>query len=719
MTMKKKSILNAISMLIGLVLMVFTSNYSLNTAISQGEEISEMDMKEIRIQEILIEHERFSSEVLLSFLNQKNLNNIGLKDSKLTKFINEEYSKSDDKVSVSIKKELIKVAEANKELYKYIGDFSSNSVFFDKTLEKVIMDLELKNGLLIRKVMSGGVVNVDSGFGFAKWFNDYMKSEKIKQTPENIKILLVQLAKNQSILFEGLINLSNETKTDLNNKISMVDNSFKELRGELIKLNSVDMKMRDVIYNKLEQNMDIIVKGMNKYSKDISMKIENKNVERISFAEKGTIALIIMSIIALIVVSWSIIISREIMGKIDGFNIDISNFFNYMNKKTKDIVKLKESEDEIGQMSRMVNSNIDMIVSNIKNEEELISNVSEVVSSIKDGDLKKRVSVVVDNELLTTLKEELNVMVSEMETKMGSDINKINEVLNDFANYEFRTRVNCPSGEVSRNIDKLGDLIQEMLLNSQLNSEHLTKTSIELKDNISELNTSSNEQAANLEEVAASVEEISGNIRNNGDKSNVLQGIAKKMGKLTEEGSEKIEEMTNMIVQIEKSQKAIDEAIKVIDQIAFKTNILSLNAAVEAATAGEHGRGFAVVATEVRTLAEKSAEAADEIKLLVSSGSKLVAESTKTSGEVTKSFGELVSSITETSEYIEEITEATNEQSLAITQIAETMNALDTMTQNNASMANRTNDIADETSEIAKTIREDIQDKEFEGKTKV
>jgi methyl-accepting chemotaxis protein-2 (aspartate sensor receptor) len=163
----------------------------------------------------------------------------------------------------------------------------------------------------------------------------------------------------------------------------------------------------------------------------------------------------------------------------------------------------------------------------------------------------------------------------------------------------------------------------------------------------------------------------------------------------------------------------VNEAISVIDQIAFQTNILSLNAAVEAATAGEAGKGFAVVAQEVRNLASRSAEAAREIKDIVELATKKANEGKEIANSMIEGYKELNSNVSQTMNLITDIQNSSKEQLLGIEQINDVVNNLDRQTQQNAQIASQTNEIAKLTDSIAKVIVDDTNSKEFYGKDSV
>ena len=183
---------------------------------------------------------------------------------------------------------------------------------------------------------------------------------------------------------------------------------------------------------------------------------------------------------------------------------------------------------------------------------------------------------------------------------------------------------------------------------------------------------------------------------------------------------EKLANETNVSMdEINAQVTAINAAISVIDQIAFQTNILSLNAAVEAATAGEAGKGFAVVAQEVRNLASRSAEAAREIKDIVEKATIKANEGKEIASNMINGYKELNENISQTMNLISDIQNASKEQLLGIEQINDAVNSLDRQTQQNAMVASQSHDIAQSTDEIAKLIVQDANQKEFEGKNEV
>ena len=268
-------------------------------------------------------------------------------------------------------------------------------------------------------------------------------------------------------------------------------------------------------------------------------------------------------------------------------------------------------------------------------------------------------------------------------------------------------------------INKLRDAINLMLQENKRNGLTLNDSSNGLLLNVNKLNESSNDAAARLEETAAALEEVTSSIFNSTNKISEMSKIANNVTVSASQGEKLASKTTIAMEEINDKVTAINEAISVIDQIAFQTNILSLNAAVEAATAGEAGRGFAVVAQEVRNLASRSAEAAKEIKNLVQDATVKANEGKDISSEMIKGYSSLNESINQTITIISEITSSSKEQQKGVEQINDAINSLDKQTQENASIANTTNDIAKKTSLIAKKILESAEQKEFEGKSSI
>lgn len=218
-------------------------------------------------------------------------------------------------------------------------------------------------------------------------------------------------------------------------------------------------------------------------------------------------------------------------------------------------------------------------------------------------------------------------------------------------------------------------------------AEEVESTSLKLSEASQKLAEGNTEQAAAIQETAATLEESASMVNQNTENTRMAASLAKQAKDATNKGSKEISEMMESMTELKRSSDEIAKIIKVIDEIAFQTNILSLNAAVEAARAGEAGKGFAVVAEEVRTLAQRSAQAAKDTAVIIESNITLSEKGVTASQLTNESLKEISEQVQKVSEIIDEVAVATEEQNQGIHQINSAMSQMTVVTQNNASIA--------------------------------
>ncbi|PZU87466.1 MAG: hypothetical protein DI528_07535 [Shinella sp.] len=206
-----------------------------------------------------------------------------------------------------------------------------------------------------------------------------------------------------------------------------------------------------------------------------------------------------------------------------------------------------------------------------------------------------------------------------------------------------------------------------------------------------DLSRRTEQQAASLEETAAALEQITATVKKSAEGARKVADVTVTARSSAEQSGGIVENAVVAMSQIESSSKEIGQIIGVIDEIAFQTNLLALNAGVEAARAGEAGKGFAVVAQEVRELAQRSANAAKDIKTLISTSSQQVGEGVSLVGKTGDALRQIVRQITEISGLVNEIAASTQEQSVGLNQVNTAVNQMDQMTQQNAAMVEETN----------------------------
>ena len=239
-------------------------------------------------------------------------------------------------------------------------------------------------------------------------------------------------------------------------------------------------------------------------------------------------------------------------------------------------------------------------------------------------------------------------------------------------------------------------------------SESIRTASGEIAVGNADLSSRTESQASSLQQTASSIEQLTGTVKSNADAARQANQLAASASVVAERGGAVVGQVVDTMGDISASSRKIAEIIGVIDGIAFQTNILALNAAVEAARAGEQGRGFAVVAGEVRNLAQRSAQAAKEIKGLIEDSAGKVESGATQVQEAGRTMDEIVNQVKRVTDLIGEITSSTLEQSAGITQVNQAVASLDQMTQQNAALVEESAAAAESLKEQAGRLTEAV-----------
>ncbi len=451
---------------------------------------------------------------------------------------------------------------------------------------------------------------------------------------------------------------------------------------------------------------------------NFSKKMIDESVNSASNSIYTIIAFILLTtIIGLIFVIITINLISSSLTKIKDGTLSFFNFLNHKSNSTN-IIDIKR-DDEFGIIAKVINENIENTSKTIKKDNEFIADVERFIKDLSSGNMLAKIEKTSDTPNLLALKNLLDNLQNYLEHTIARDINRLLSVIDSFKRHDFTARFPNPYAKVSMAMNDLGDEICELLRDSLKVGIVLQSSSNELLENVDILNKSSNSAAASLEETAAALEEITSTVISNANNVAQMSNLSNQVSNSAKKGQKLANDTTNAMDEINIQVNRINEAISVIDQIAFQTNILSLNAAVEAATAGEAGKGFAVVAQEVRNLASRSAEAAKEIKNIVEIATSKANEGKNISFEMIEGYGELLSNIEKQAETINEIANASKEQQAGITQINDAVTGLDQQTQQNASIAANTKEIAIKANEIAHQVVEDANKNEFTGKNEL
>ena len=589
------------------------------------------------------------------------------------------------------------------------------------------------------------LIVIISAFVFS-YFNSI--SEKRANTVIQTDIFIQQVLKGRISVYQFLRSPSDRTAQKVRVDFAELNTSVTKLKPNLtesenIKLSNEILELSKEYINYFDkfaslritdyqngikdesQEVKSIIKKMVQVGLSLEKKLAHISENAVGLKENAveTMEEVLLCIAVLAILFFSIfstLLSKQLINSINNFQKGLLSFFSYVNKENTNVQMLDDSiNDEFGAMAKVVNTNIIKTKATIDSDNVFLSEIHDVVMKIKDGYLDKRLDHEAESDSLESLRGHINDMLMSLQLRVCTNINDIAYALERYAKLDFTHRIKgCNSG-VTVGLNNLADIINDMLVENKSNGLTLDESSVVLLENVDTLNKNSNEAAAALEETAAAIEQITSNISNNTNNIVQMSQLASSVTNSVSSGEQLANQTTDAMNEIDNEVNAINEAITVIDQIAFQTNILSLNAAVEAATAGEAGKGFAVVAQEVRNLASRSAEAAKEIKDLVESATQKADQGKKISEDMIHGYKDLNENITKTIDLIKNVESSSKEQLSGIEQINDAVNSLDRQTQQNARIANQTYTVAVQTDTIAKLVVSNANDKEFIGKDSV
>ncbi|MRR49998.1 MAG: PAS domain S-box protein [Rhodocyclaceae bacterium] len=312
--------------------------------------------------------------------------------------------------------------------------------------------------------------------------------------------------------------------------------------------------------------------------------------------------------------------------------------------------------------------------------------VQSIVFAAAQGDFTKRLSIDDKEGFFQGLAIGLNQLLETAATGLQA----VADVLGALARGDLTRKIDGDYqgtfGQLKDDTNTTVERLREVVGRIKDATESINTAAKEIAAGNQDLSSRTEEQASSLEETASSMEELNATVKQNAENSRQANELAKSSNDIASRGGEMVKRVVVTMGEIQDSSKKIADIIGVIDSIAFQTNILALNAAVEAARAGEQGRGFAVVATEVRSLAQRSATAAKEIKSLIAESVDKVEGGAKLVQQAGATMDEVVSSFRQVADLVTEISGASREQSSGIEQVTQAVSQMDEVTQQNAAL---------------------------------
>ena len=383
----------------------------------------------------------------------------------------------------------------------------------------------------------------------------------------------------------------------------------------------------------------------------------------------------------------------------------LNDFFDFINYKKESIAKISlSSNDEFGEMAQEINKNIDNTIKTFNNNKDIISQTNDIIEKISNGFFSYHINEAhIISPDMQKLVQSINLMISQTKNKFDTII----QALENYGEYNFnyhikqennQQRLNGDFGSLVASTKLIGNNISEFLAMIMNTATKLTHDTQKLNFSVEKLENSSLNQKDALEKSVQTLQNITMTINTNTLNTKQMTQLTFDVSNSANTGYSMAQKTVEAMNDITNEVSSINDAIEIIDQIAFQTNILSLNAAVEAATAGEAGKGFAVVASEVRNLANRSADAAKEIKSLVQKANEKTKVGKAIASDMITGYENLSSKIDNTTSLVKELEESSLIQQNGIKQIN---NEVEILEENVKINAQNSQDIAHLSSEIS------------------
>jgi len=451
-----------------------------------------------------------------------------------------------------------------------------------------------------------------------------------------------------------------------------------------------------------------------------NQKIRAKSSDSINIVHENIVMFVIILIVNIILNLLLYVFFKGIIENISKLDKGMSDFFNYISRKTDAVHKIEINDNgEFQKISQDINNQIELLQVGLKKDQITVSEIGTITDKLENGDFSQLVKSEPENPQIKDLKLNINKFLVSMQGTLKTILN----TLDSYQSNNFDSRVDIPmTGELKILVDgvnSLGDALEKssekIVASLTSKSKQLQKSSKDLQSSVGELTVFMEKSNKNNELVTKQIDDISETISDTVEKTKMMSEAANDSTRLAKIGGQLADDTLEAMSEISASTEAIEDAIGIIDSISFQTNILSLNAAVEAATAGEAGKGFAVVAQEVRNLASKSAEAAKEIKELVEQTHNKTKEGISISKNMKENFSKVYSQITGTTTMVESVTKNANKEMEKSHDIQKLIEHLREMLVSNEAVMNNTTSITNELNNIADALDQEVHIKKIKN----
>jgi len=322
-------------------------------------------------------------------------------------------------------------------------------------------------------------------------------------------------------------------------------------------------------------------------------------------------------------------------------------------------------------------------------EQAAVVEFGEVVGKVANGDFKCRINANGKEGFFLDLSNSLNSLIETVDQGLTETVSVLSGMAKGDLSLRMEGQYKGSFQDLQNDVNGVSEKVSTILGGISETSGSVQQNAAEIDAGATELSARAEQQAASLEETAAAMEQMSAAVRANSGHAVAATELASETRQQGEKGRELVAKTVSAMAGIRNGAKEIGEIVTTIESIAFQTNLLALNAAVEAARAGDAGKGFAVVASEVRTLAQRSGEAAKTIKELITKSSEQVQEGDRLVGITDTALSDILDRVLTVAAKIDEIAEASKEQAIGVEEVSETVSQMDEITQKNAALADR------------------------------